>query len=297
MEKIDRLGWADGLAITAHGARLGIRVTRAAALDRLPGHFPPAWKPASSPVVDSLYSLIVGGDGAGTGSRRYHLLYVGSERLARTMELDELLEVLESDLHFRVAISARRRLFVHAGVVGWRGRAIVIPGVSRSGKSTLVAALVRAGGTYYSDEYAVLDTHGRVHPYSRPIALRGSDGEPTRKLAPEALGGRAGNAPLPIGLVALTAFRAGARWRPRQLSPAEAVLGLMEHTVLARLRPGFAMKILRNAAAGALTLRGSRGEADQAAVALLRRVDSDPNLVVTSQARSSTRRVGSSATC
>ena len=43
-------------------------------------------------------------------------------------------------------------------IVTWgRGRAIVIPGRTFSGKSTLVAELVRAGATYYSDEYAVED--------------------------------------------------------------------------------------------------------------------------------------------
>jgi hypothetical protein len=31
-----------------------------------------------------------------------------------------------------------------------------------------VAELVRAGATYYSDEFAVLDSRGRVHPFPRP---------------------------------------------------------------------------------------------------------------------------------
>ena len=64
-----------------------------------------------------------------------------------------------------MAAETRERVFVHAGVVGWKGHAIVIPGRSRSGKTTLVAELVKAGAEYYSDEFAVLDAEGRVHPF------------------------------------------------------------------------------------------------------------------------------------
>jgi serine kinase of HPr protein (carbohydrate metabolism regulator) len=70
-------------------------------------------------------------------------------------------------VEFDIAVRARSALFVHAGVVAWRGRAVLIPGASNAGKSTLVAELVRRGATYYSDEYAAIDAAGRVHPYAR----------------------------------------------------------------------------------------------------------------------------------
>ena len=63
-------------------------------------------------------------------------------------------------------------LFVHAGVVRWRGMAIVIPGRSLTGKITPVLELVRLGAVYYSDEFAVLDDTGRVYPYRRSFVLR-----------------------------------------------------------------------------------------------------------------------------
>src|SRR5581483_1001800 len=59
---------------------------------------------------------------------------------------------LESQAHQQLATLTEKAVFVHAGVVAWRGRALVIPGPSNSGKSTLVAALVAAGAAYYSDE-------------------------------------------------------------------------------------------------------------------------------------------------
>ena len=157
MEKIDRLGWAAGISFRAYGLRIGIRANSPEALRRTLCHLPPKWKPAASPVVDCLYSLIDGGAEKGSRVRRYNLLYTGPFRLARTLDLEKVFEVLESDLQVYIAERARTRLFVHAGVVGWRGRAIVIPGSSYSGKSTLIAALVGAGAVYYSDEYAVFD--------------------------------------------------------------------------------------------------------------------------------------------
>src|SRR5262249_46651795 len=157
-------------------------------------------------------------------------LYVGAEILARTADRAEVIERLEWDLRWHIAQAARRRIFLHAGVVGWQGRAIVLPGRSFAGKSPLVAALVRAGATYYSDEYAVFDARGRVHPFPRPLSLRDEQGG-QRLHRVESLGGVAGVRPLPLGMIVLTEYRPGARWRPRRLSPGQAALAVIENTV------------------------------------------------------------------
>jgi hypothetical protein len=157
--------------------------------------------------------------------------------------------------------------------VAWRGRAILLPGRSFRGKSTLVAALVRAGATYYSDEYAVLDDRGRVHPYARPLSLRREGGLGAARLPVEALGGTVGEHPLPVGLVAVTHYRAGAQWRPRRLSPGQATLALLNETVAARSRPVTALRTLHRVAAGAATFRGVRGEAEENAPLILQACD------------------------
>jgi hypothetical protein len=82
--------------------------------------------------------------------------------------------VLESEIRQWVAKTAKKRTFVHAGVVNWHKRAIVIPGRSRSGKTTFVAELVKAGASYLSDEFAVLDSRGRVHPFAKPLSIGAS---------------------------------------------------------------------------------------------------------------------------
>src|SRR5437867_5211182 len=149
---------------------------------------PPGYRPSEATRVDRLYSLVVGRPASGLGLRRFTLLYADAMRLARSLEVPEVLRALESDIQLYVAAGARRRLFVHAGVIGWRGRAIVIPGRSGSGKTSLVAALVRAGATYYSDEFAVFDEQGRVYPYARPLSIREDDGLSTRKCPVQELG-------------------------------------------------------------------------------------------------------------
>src|SRR5437867_4831683 len=164
MEKIDRLGWVAGIAFNAYGLRVGIRTNRPEVMERIMGLLPLGWKPLSSRRVEGLYSLRVGGNGSSNGKIRYfNLLYSGIARIARSDNLKDVLDSLEINLRHYVAEYAPNKLFIHAGVVGWRGRAIVIPGQTFTGKSTLVAELVRAGATYYSDEYALLDPQGRVH--------------------------------------------------------------------------------------------------------------------------------------
>ena len=255
MEKIDRLGWTVGISLTAYGVRVGIRVNRAELLPRIASLLPPGWKPVVSQITDRLYSLIVGNQG--TRIRGLNLLYVGARRLARTLDLDEALEALESDLQLYVAENAKRRLFVHAGVVAWKGSAIVIPGRTYSGKSTLVAAFIRAGATYYSDEYAALDERGRVHPYPRMLSLRQAVGDVSRTTV------EAGVRAVPVRFVVVTKYREGARWRPRALSQGEGVLRLLANTIPARSRPAAALSILRKAVSGAVILSGRRGEADE----------------------------------
>ncbi len=271
MEKIDRLGWAAGLALNSYGVKIGVRVSEPEVLERIPALLPPGWKPARTPKVERLYSLRVGGRGKRAGVRRFNLLYADAERVSRTMELDQALKALESDLQLYVAEMARRRVFVHAGVVRWRQHAIMIPGRAFSGKSTLVMELVKAGATYYSDEYAVCDRQGRVHPFPKPPSLRSKAGVPLPKGGGTGVTRRAGVKPIPVGLVLLTDYRPGARWRPRALSQGRAVLEILRQTVSARMEPRVAIDTLRQVVAGALVLKGVRGEAHEMVDSLLRR--------------------------
>jgi hypothetical protein len=274
MRKVDRLGWAAGFAFESYGRRFGVRTNRAEELERLKAQLPPGWKPSRAAAVERLYSLVFGGgEGGRRGVRRFHLLYEDSERVERTHDEEVLLSAFGSRLRLFVAEWARGRVFVHAGVVGWRGRAVIVPGRSLAGKTTLVAELVRAGATYYSDEFAVLDGRGRVHPYAKPLSLREGGRQTNHEV--EAFGGRAGGRPLPVGLVVLSNYREGARWRPRALSAGRGVLALLDNTVSARREPERALDALREVAGRAPVLKGARGEAAETARAILALLNRD----------------------
>ncbi len=273
MDKVDRLGWTAGVSFNAYGLRIGVRVSDERVFTRVRELLPPGWKEARSPVVDRLYSIRVGGEGSRPGMRRFNILYLDGGWIFRSLDFDDLLEYFETGLHNWVALYAHRRVFLHAGVVGWRGKAVVIPGHSLSGKTTLVRELVRAGATYYSDEFAVLDSHGRAHPFARPLGLR-EEGEVIQtRCSIEELGGVAGARPLPVRLVVFSQYKQGAIWHPRQLSEGQGVLALLNHARAVRLRPENTLAAMREVASRSIIFKGARGEAREAARFILDYLD------------------------
>ena len=269
MNKVDRLGWAAGFALKSYGVRIGVRANDVSALERACEYLPAGWQTSTTPLVDRVYSIMVGGAGA----RRFSLLYGDHLRISRSTNVDDIFDRFESDVRLFVGEFAPHRVFVHAGVVGWKGKAIVIPGRSYSGKSTLVAALVRAGATYYSDEYAVFDSKGLVHPFAKPLEIR-EEGEFTQaRVTVGELGGKSGTKPLPVGMVLMTGYKRGAIFRPRKLSPGKGVLEMLFNTVSARRSPEKAMSTLRQVTKAAEVLKGTRGDTANVVEALLRRMD------------------------
>jgi hypothetical protein len=254
--------WPAQSAILVYGVRIGLRTNRPEALERLAERFPPLWKAAASPVVDRMFSLRI--------ERSTHALFENGDLAVRSRRPRVVFESFETRLKIYVAEMARRRVFVHAGVVGWRGKAILIPGRSMSGKTSLVKELVCAGATYYSDEYAVLDSQGRAHPYPQPLALRDRRSFKQKNRPVEDFGGVVGTRPLPVGMVIVSRYKPGARWRPGALSAGQAVLELLANTVPARRKPEVVIPTLQQAVREATVLKGARGEADAVVRLLLR---------------------------
>ncbi len=262
MEKIDRLGWAAGFSIEGYGVTIGVRVSDARVLHRLRAVMPYGAKPSRRRRVDYLYSIVVGSLDGPSRPRRLHLAYSDLAKLVRTPDFDKVVEAVEHDLPLVMGARTRQWVFVHAGVVGWCGRALLLPGRSFAGKSTLVGALVRAGATYYSDEFAVLDGEGRVYPFARPLSLREAGEWKGRPVPVDFLGGRVGADPLEVAAVVRTHYRAGARTRWRRLSPGQGVLALMENAVAARTRPEVVLPVVTRVAQRARLYSGVRGEAN-----------------------------------
>jgi hypothetical protein len=256
------MGW---LALKAFGRSVAVEGPHEA-LDVIRDRLPPFYRETSG-RAEANWSISQDGDGWTVRGVHFPLSHV------RTVE--GAVEVLLSDLELWIAEQARARIFVHAGCVVVGDRAVVLPGRTMSGKSSLVAALVRSGATYYSDEFAVLDSKGLVRPYARAISLRPYDGGPARRVTVEALGGRAGRGPATIGLVAVLQRDADQGWQIHEVTRGQAILSLIDNTVAARSRPRAMLTALTGATSEARLITGTRGDAADAAeriIGLLRSV-------------------------
>ena len=185
--------------------------------------------PASQ--VHRQFSLLISKE---TGGFR---LNIDDEAVAEHPDQQSALQQLTRDLIVYVANCAPDRVFVHAGVVGWKGHALVLPGTSFTGKTTLVAELVRAGATYYSDEYAVLDEDGRVHPYARDLQMRQPGNPEQTAVAVERLNGTVGSSSLPVSCVAFAEYRESGCWNPKPVSSGMAVLEMLQHSIPVQRTP------------------------------------------------------------
>lgn len=237
------------LRVTAYGARLAVTVDDPSLIGVVQLGLPPRWTPLSDGPVDTCVSL--------------------SALLAAAPTLDDALAALQSRLHEAVARRARGVVFVHAGVVTYRERAILVPGRSMSGKTSLVAALLRAGATYFSDEYAVLDETGLVHPYPKALSIRQPGGR-SLHIDPHAVGSPVGVTGCPIGLVVITTYNAGGTWHPTRVPRAGLALELLNHTVAVRDQPARALATVHAAIhADTIGVRSQRADADAIAPRLI----------------------------
>jgi hypothetical protein len=276
-EKLDDLAWPYVFSVICFGVRIAVRSNDRGLLEQLRSILPVHAKQYNGKVVDQYFSAVLGGRAEGSRVRKFHLLYRNHENIFRDREIDDIFDVFERSFRFVVASLAPRRTFVHAGAVGWKGHAILIPGKTLSGKTTLTAELVRAGATYLSDEFAVLDPDGRVHPYLKPLSLRARPIDRQVETPVAALGGKAETRPLPVGLVVMSTYRDGGHWRPRTLTPGKGALAMLANTINARFVPELAVSSIHKVVTHAPVVKSSRGDAVEVAPRLLRMLERRTN--------------------
>jgi hypothetical protein len=256
------------ICVDVHGRRIGVRTNLLGVVADLAAHLPVGWRALATPRVDRWYGLDRRDAGV-DGCRPVYVLEVAGRQLVQSEAFSEVWQRFEYELELDVAEHSPDYVFLHAGVVGWRGRAMVIPGRSYSGKSTLVAALCQAGADYYSDEYALLDPQGRVHAYPRALRLR--QPVPDVSVPAEAeFSSACGRLPLSVGLVVITHHQPGADWQPTSVPTSQAMLELLGHALSVQRQPRVVLAVLGEALADARAVRGPRGEAKETAERLLR---------------------------
>lgn len=254
---------ASELVGQAYGVTVTLEGSNRRALKLLSDALPVEWQDDSDQPSSATFRLST------TDNRTYVFSRDGQEVVSG--DADATVAAFDWMLRNHIAVSAADFVFIHAGTVAHGGRAIVIPGQSFSGKTTLVKALIGAGAVYYSDEYAVIGRDGLLHPYAKPLSVRGGVQGRQNEHASE-LGGTVGVEPVPIGLVVSTHYKTGVTWQPTQLARSEAVLELMAHTFAAQDRPQSMLGTLSRAVATAQALKGDRGDAAAVAPLLLERL-------------------------
>lgn len=182
-----------------------------------------------------------------------------------TAPLSKLWHFFDTCVRILVAEFAKDRVFIHCGVVVWNGKTVLFPGDSYTGKTTLVAEFVKRGAVYYSDEYAILDENGHVHPFARPLAIRDKNDLSLRYDTPASeLGGSIGSRPSPVDFVFLYNYRKFSRFSIQALTAGEAVLETLPFAITLRSAPKFSLFVLNKIAMRGKFYLGQRGNSDVA---------------------------------
>src|SRR2546423_9385494 len=108
MEKLAGLGWTEALAFSTFGIRVGIRINCSGFLEPLCRRFVFPWKPLpAGSRVDHLYSLLLQAGDSGSKLRNFHLAYSGSVLAGRSLDPEETIARMLSDLDRHIAEFSR----------------------------------------------------------------------------------------------------------------------------------------------------------------------------------------------
>jgi HprK-related kinase A len=122
------------------------------------------------------------------GSQVY--LEADSQTPLEPFPLDHSFPYFEWGLNWLIATKAQQYLMFHSAVLERHGRALIMPAIPGSGKSTLCTALMLRGWRLLSDEFGLYrpDT-GLLDPLPRPIPLKNESIAIIRQFSPEAVMG------------------------------------------------------------------------------------------------------------
>lgn len=236
--------------VSAYGVSAQLRAPDSEMLESVVGGLPRAWRvladgSATSNRIAASFTVLREPSG--------YLIRAADGAEARYADREMTTWMLRRMLRREVTAGIHYRTCIAASVVTYGGRAIMLPTRAFAGTTKLVTALIAAGAELHAEEFAVLDSDGRL----------GSDleapGAPQRAV--------------PLGLAAVTVYRPGAVWAPRQMSQAEGVVTLMAYATT-RERPAETLAALRQALDDVPIFEGDRGEADETAVMLLETLES-----------------------
>jgi hypothetical protein len=172
MTELDRLGWAVEGSFEFGGAHIGIRTTS----ERFWGWLESALaKHRSTETSIPVYSIVTGEDpGRGAVAKeRYHILYKGTIAIARTRDIETLVQTFRSDLESYLFEDRDDAIFADMNLVSRGGvnalvPASIVPFIGTLGRRRLD----RSGLTLPAETAVALEPGtGRVVPIARKVEL------------------------------------------------------------------------------------------------------------------------------
>ena len=223
-----------------------VRLTGADLADYVEALFTPFAAPDAGPGVTAAHHYSVVDDGPRFKNR--YALYFDGQPIIRTPFETLALAFLLWHLNVAVVATSDRYLLVHAAAAAYDGSAILLPAPKESGKSTLVAQLVRRGCGYLTDEATAIDPVTlAVDPYPKPLSVEPGSWDVLADLRPdlddrflpfirdqwhvaaESIRPDAIAESCPPRLIVSPHFEAGASTSLEEISRAQAVLVLAEN--------------------------------------------------------------------
>jgi len=196
------------------------------------------------------YSVVVGSSAVE--------VFLDDVLVARVDDVAQAVEWLCWDINRAVAATTSEHLVFHAGGVQVEERGLLLPGRSGTGKSTLVAHLVRCGMRYLSDEVVALDvSDSSLLGFPKAISIdpdgvglsselrdrclaasprgdehrEGTERASKLYLSPSHIRSGAVGSSCSLSLVVFPRYEHGASTYLRRLSSGDAVLGLVTNCV------------------------------------------------------------------
>lgn len=190
-------------------------------------------------------------------------LLIDGEEITHSTHSGDLLRELIDRLDRMLVERLTKLHAVHAGAVLIGDKALLLPGASHAGKSSLVAELLRRGAVCFSDEYALVDSQGWVHAYPRALLVRGNTDLQTALRAEECKSTVASVA-APVGWILALQYDRSVGWAVNPMSQSSALLTLLQNTPHVFSQRIEMLTAFRRAVENAECYVGHRGEASDA---------------------------------
>lgn len=201
-------------------------------------------------------------------------LYLNGNIIALRTRRSTVCALLAARLRLTVAEFSDEFVFLHAGAVLWDRKALIFPGPSLHGKTTLVVELVKRGAIYYSDDFAVFDKDGLLLPFTKTVSLRGLQGSLSQMEHDVSdFGGATGKSRAKVHAIVTTKYRPNAKWKAIRISRASGMIDLINNSIGIRQNPEMVMRVLKKVADRAVFVRNERGEAAEAVGSILALLD------------------------